>query len=236
MDAIRRPQQGDLDITDVRSATGDRLSISIEKINHDLDPLFDEYPFDSQTEYKGTLEYTEVHPIEAQSETIEKYSFIYRADSGLFFIYEEELGYGMPLFEVIRRFNSSLKKDRLAAPSFPREALWSFAFEADVRPKMTVYDLDGNEYNFEDEPGLSPAQLVENYILDQATLEFEYNGVDDQDEDPETITVEYSEGSISFVNEDTSSGGRDYVLQQVERFLLAGEISDTVEDLLQYYE
>lgn len=177
-----------------------------------------DYPFD-QRKYSGTVFYQENFDVSVDLSP-ESYPFRYRSGSGLFII-EGDIP-AVKIREIFAELNSrlvELSDDQLISVGSTRLGEWSFVFASRDWPQIVPTDVYGEEVSIEELEDLSKREIAHNYSLDRARVVFYYDG--------ERINVSYEDGILNFLD-DTSSEGREYVIQQFEKYVVAGQILEEI--------
>jgi hypothetical protein len=172
--------------------------------------LCDQYPFDGQTIYRGTIQYQEQAELGGGRDI--ELQFEFRDQSSLFIL---ESDVDIPSIEsVIKRLNTLSPNEFIIYRSLTvhRERLWTFLQEADQFIDATLVSkhgetMDLGEYNLE-----SPRN-IQQHPIESATIAFEYGG--------EQIVTRYTDGTLSIHSDNPEA--REYIIQLFERDVLAVE-------------
>lgn len=185
-------------------------NISIQSIEEqEVQAKCDDYPFESQSIFRGGMLYRERSEI-TEGRDIE-IDYEYRTESGLLVIKSQ---IDLPIEAIIKEINSVAPKKfhiyRSITPS--RENLWKFISSSDRVLEITFLNEEGRETPVDEFEGFELSEIVDKYPINTATAVYEYEG--------RQVLVRYTGGSIVVDTEDSEAN--EYIIQLFERDIIRG--------------
>ena len=189
-------------------STDDFSLIVVDK--QSINALCDNYPFEGQSSFRGTIHYQEEAEI-GEGRNIEL-QFEFRDESDLF-ILESEVDIPS-VGSVIDRLNALAPEEFVIYQSLTvhRERLWKFFKRASQLIEITVISEHGEKMDFS-ELNLDQPKDFRQYPIESATVIFDYTD--------KQIVTRYTNGKLS-INSDNPQA-REYIIQLFERDVLGSE-------------
>lgn len=180
-----------------------------------ITPVCDDYPFNHQMRYTGTIVYEE-DPEYGRGRVLE-FDFEARSDSGLLIIRSDV---DVAIENIIGQINTATAPEfriyRRISPH--RDALWSFIQRANTVVEITLLDESGREVSLETlEQKENRQDIIGEYPIEDATFSYTFRG--------NNILVKYTAGSLQIDAEDPDSV--EYIIQLFEREVIQHTLEST---------
>lgn len=184
--------------------------ISVKDFHHkSVSPLCENYPFGSQTVYRGELSYEEESMWDT-GRTI-PIDFEYRTESEMFIL---NFDVDIPsVDDIIKRLNTAAPNGVRIHQNLTvnRQSLWKFLQGADKIIDISIINDHGEEVPFDELETTSKSEIIGSHPVEEATVTFSYGD--------EQILAHYESGSLN-INSDWEQA-TEYIVQLFERDVIA---------------